>query len=76
MIQTAFQLSLVIKQVLLEKKSIDFWYVDTSPSRDNISKHVELNGAYSINLSFRFTGRKASVVNWAFGGHGYFGSLD
>ncbi|MBK7010754.1 MAG: hypothetical protein IPH36_20080 [Saprospiraceae bacterium] len=64
-----------MKQVKIEKKSIDFWYVDESPSRDNISKHIELNGSYSIDLGFRFTGRKASIVNWAIEGHGYFGSL-
>lgn len=73
--QTAFQLSIGVKQMKIEKKSIDFWYVDESPSRDNISKHIELKGSYSIDLGFRFTGRKARILNWAFEGHGYFGSL-
>ncbi len=73
--QSSAQISLGVKLVNVEKRKIDFWYIDESPSMDNISRHIDLKGDYSIDIGIRWTSRNSRVVNWLFGGQGYFGAL-
>jgi hypothetical protein len=65
-----------VKFVEMENKSIDFWYVDESPSMDNISKHLELSGDKSYCIGIRLTEfRNNKLFGWLGGGQFYFGAL-
>jgi hypothetical protein len=74
--QSGMSLSGGLKFVSVENRTIDFWYIDESPSRDNISKQFEISGSKSIDLGLRYKfDNNFNAYSWNIGGQFYIGAL-
>lgn len=75
--QTTISFSGGVKLIKSENNPTTLWYVDESPSHDNIYRDIEQIGNLSINLGIRFSDNETSKALKPFiEGQGYFGSIN
>ncbi|MFZ4726198.1 MAG: hypothetical protein ACOYMD_12210 [Paludibacter sp.] len=74
--QSTLSISGGIKSTKTEPTTMTLWYVDESPSRDNIYKDIRYSGNYSADLSLRIQENDINKnFNIFFEGQGYIGSI-
>ncbi len=65
-----------VKQIGAESNKMTLWYVDESPSRDNIYKDIDPIGKYALNLNVRWTDNTTDKPFRLFlEGQGYVGGI-
>ena len=75
--QPSYSLSAGVKLIKPDSRVTTLWYVDESPSMDNLYKSVEQEGNLAINLSARWQNDDAGKAFHLFvEGQGYFGSIN
>jgi len=75
--QTSYSISGGIKLIKPDNRTVTLWYVDESPSMDNLSKSVEQTGNIAFNINARWQDDDATKAFHLFvEGQGYFGSIN
>ena len=72
--QIKVSISAGVKMSHIEKKSVAFWFIDDSPSQDNIQTLIDPPGRISADLAVRIQNGKR--FNWFIEGQGYFIGLN
>lgn len=75
--QTSYSFSAGVKLIKLDSRVTTLWYVDESPSMDNLYKSVQQEGNLAISLSARWQDDDAGKAFHLFvEGQGYLGSIN
>ena len=73
--QSGISVSGGVKLIGTEANTMTLWYVDESPSRDNIYKDIDPIGKYAVNLGVRWTDDTPSKFRLFLEGQGYVGGI-
>lgn len=75
--QSSISISGGVKLIGAEKRTTTLWYVDESPSRDNIYKDISQIGNIAVNINIRWTNTTPDkAFRPFFEGQGYLGSIN